>query len=210
MTIGGGCTSNERDAGFSLVEVLVVLILVSVMAGAMTMMTGQFRRLIDASDRNGEQLALQAVTRHVTRLIEQAEAMPVAMSTASEAFYLSGASNQIRFVAVVRLGATTQGLRTVSFEISKDGDLLQIMSFRRQLADGGVIPAAAEAVVAEQVLSIKFSYFGLASDEMGKPGWQNVWNATAKLPLAVAVTVTKTAKGQHLLSASEVAWLARP
>jgi prepilin-type N-terminal cleavage/methylation domain-containing protein len=207
MNGGQAGSSTRDDAGFSLVEVLVVLVLVSVLAGTMVVMTGQFRRLIDSSDRNGEQLALQATARHMARLIEQAELMPLDGRDRGKAVYLNGTKDRMRSSALARLGAKSQGLRIVSFEVTQDLDLVQTMTARRKSTDDA-LPSV--AVMAQGVQTVAFSYFGTLDSDKNKPVWHESWAEPGRLPLAVSVTVTRQAKGGRTLAASDTAWLARP
>ncbi|MGB8818470.1 MAG: prepilin-type N-terminal cleavage/methylation domain-containing protein [Rhizobiaceae bacterium] len=200
-------TAAGGEAGFSLAEVLVALVLISVLAGTMAVMTGQFRRLIDISGRNGEQLALQAAARHMARLIEQAELMPLDAGDGGKAVYLAGEKTQVRFVAMTRLGAQMQGLRSVSFEVTPDQDLVQTSLSRRKGTDR-VLPSA--ALMTANVLAAEFAYFGSLDPDNGKPVWHESWAEPGRLPLAVSVHVTRMAKGGQTLTASDVAWIARP
>ncbi len=206
MTGGQAETSTRGDAGFSLVEVLVVLVLISVLAGTMVVMTGQFRRLIDGSDRSAEQLALQATARHMARLVEQAELMPLDGGDGGKAVYLNGSKDQMRFSALARLGAGSQGLRIVSFEATPELGLVQAMTARRKSMDDA-LPSV--AVMAQDVQTVAFSYFGSLNSDENKPVWHQSWAEPGRLPLAVSVTVTRQAKDGRTLAASDIAWLAR-
>jgi prepilin-type N-terminal cleavage/methylation domain-containing protein len=206
MTCSVAGASSRGDAGFSLVEVLVALMLVSVLAGTMVAMTGQYRRLIDSSDRIGEQLALQAAARHMARLIEEAELVPLDEGNAGEAVYLYGSSEHVKFSAVTRLGAQTQGLRTVSFEVTENRDLVQTMVVRRTGTDR---PSPSAALMVEAVQTVSFSYFGSLDSDRNKSVWHGAWSELGRLPLAVSVSIRRLTKGGRTLEASDIAWLAR-
>ncbi len=195
----------DPEAGFSLVEVLVTLVLVSVMATAMAAMTGQFRQLINNTDRSGDKMALQAATRYLTRQLEQAEAIQIDGINGGSSPCMTGEIDKVKFVANVRLGAISYGLRNLEFELN-DGEKLVRSSALRRLAVEGDALKLEPAVVLDGVQALEFAYFGSLTGTEA-PAWHDSWSAVARLPQAISVTVKQSRKGGQFLTASGVAWL---
>ncbi len=195
----------DPEAGFSLVEVLVTLVLVSVMATAMAAMTGQFRQLIKNTDRNGDKMALQAATRYMTRQLEQAEAMQIDGKNGGSSPYMTGEINKVNFVANIRLGAISYGLRNLEFELTDGEKLVQSNALRRQSVEANALKLE-PAVVLDGVQALEFGYFGSVTDGEA-PAWHDSWSAVARLPQAISVTVKQSRKDNQFLTARGVALL---
>lgn len=196
----------DSDAGFSLVEVLVALVLVSVMAVSMSVMTGQFRQLIYNTDRSGEKTALQAAVRYIAKQLEQAEAIPVNLQHEGPSLYISGEPEKIRFVTVMRLGVESEGFRNLEFGLNNRGELVQVISLRRKAGETNS-SSSVQSVILEGAHVLEFGYFGEPFDATA-PAWNNDWSVANRLPQAISVKVTKASKNGQSLTASAIAWLA--
>lgn len=196
---------SDSEAGFSLVEVLVSLLLVSVMALSMAAMTKQFRQLINNTDRNGDKMALQAATRYISKQLELAEAMHIDGTNGGSSPYMTGEINKVSFVTNVRLGAIGEGLRNLKFELSDGEKLTQSNGLRRQVSEENA-PKSEQAVVLDGVDALKFNYFGSLTGTEA-PAWHDSWTVVERLPQAISVMVRKSTKRGQTLTANGLAWL---
>lgn len=198
-----------NDAGFSLVEVLVVLALVAALATSLTLATSQFGKLLQVDDQTQQRLALHQAVRHVTELLEQVEDIPVLTATDREPIRngLLGKPSEVRFIALARRGALLQGLRetTLRVEGGEPGMLVQLMSPRRLEPQP---PQNIERIeLANDVTELSLLYFG-TQGEAQTPAWHDEWLNIEALPLAVSVKIS-VRKGATVLTATDVATLNR-
>ncbi|WP_428414146.1 prepilin-type N-terminal cleavage/methylation domain-containing protein [Pararhizobium sp.] len=179
------------DAGFTLLEMLVVLVLTAVMAA---MMVGGIRHMqswTQIEKRQAVQSKLEAVADHISSELSGALSLPV-LDRGDEAFTpMIGDADSIRFVAVIRTGFLASGLRQTSYvtEPSPMGKALVRKSSPRRLPQQDeVLPVQSDELQAG-VTSLQFSYLTLDDEEAIT--WLDSWTKQPKLPVAVRVTISQ-------------------
>lgn len=193
---------DTSGQGFSLVEVLVSLVVISVMSALMLSVTGQFRQLIRADKRIEEQAALQAIVRHMANLLSEAERIPLLRSDGATGNYLEGDRKSVRFVAVARRGALNSGLGEISLEIDSSGEeqrLLQLVKPRRTIQTQ---PDTEVVELAPGIVSLTLSYLRWSGDGTKGDAWSDAWNFAGELPAAIQITITSRANGETLGAAA--------
>lgn len=197
-------SSVQSDAGFSLVEVLVALLLVSVMAASLASMFGQFRQIAQNTTRNLELAALHSATRYIAKQVEQAEELPLDRPQ-SNAGFLLGRTNQLQFVATVRLGTIEQSLRTITIDLSDNLDVVQANQMRRSDASHNAADTS-HPLILDDVQSLEFHYLD-RDKATGASVWHETWEIADQLPLAIAITLTKLDKTKRPMKSTAIAWL---
>ena len=187
----------RSDAGFSLVEILVVLSVIGLMSGLMLALMGQFRHLTAADQRVSAQMALQKSVDHIAGLLERAAMLPLDFRPGSPARFLQGSENAVRFLAVAKTGSATFDLREISIALEKAGEAGRIVEthaprrFERRSIDETHFDLALDA----QRLS--FAFLEPANSTSIKPVWRKDWLLEGMLPLAIRISLTaKTRSGQ--------------
>ena len=204
--VGSNVSQCPADAGFTLVEMLVVLVLTAVMAGMMVGGIRQMQTWAQLEKRQSAQSALDAVADHMAGELAGALSLPL-LDRDGEAFIpMTGSSDSIRFVAVIRTGFSAKALRETSYsaETSPTGTTLTRKSRPHRS------PRQEEAL---QVQSEEL-YKGIGkltvgyltrNDERGMI-WTDTWVKESKLPIAVRVQVSQSVDG-FVLKASRTVTL---
>lgn len=200
----------DGEEGFSLVEVLVVLALVSALAASLALASSQFGQLLRADRQTEARLALRQTVRHITQLLEQVEDIPILTPSDREPVRngMLGKRNEARFVAVARRGALLQGLRDITFRVEGGGGrgvLVQLMAPRRLEPPP---PQNFERIeLGNTIEELTFAYFGLQG-ESRTPRWYDEWMNIEALPIAISVRL-KVRQGDAVVTVSDVARLSR-
>lgn len=209
-------TPSDGEAGFTLIEVLVALALVSVLAATIAMATSQFGSLLRIDRQLESRLALQRVVSHMANLLEDTHgtAPLTAQDGQSEpgkpvSIVLKGTKSEVRFLAVARRGAYLRGFRDVTLYLegaTKDLILFQDMAPRRL---GAISREDIEHIeLARNVTVLTFSYYGVQG-ESAEPAWQENWSNSTTLPTAISISLSVRQK-DAILTATDVAYLGTP
>lgn len=196
-------SGDQNEAGFSLVEVLVSLLLISVMAASLAAMAAQFRQIAQNTTRNLELAALQSAARHIAKQVEQAEELPLDPIQPNGSFLL-GRADEVQFVATVRLGAIEQSLRTIMIDLRDDLEVVQANWMRRP-GTGQKVEVVSNIRILDGVQSLEFRFLD-RDKAAGSSVWRQSWDIADQLPSAVAVTLTKLDKTKRPMMSTAVAW----
>lgn len=120
--MGAAANLKRSDAGFTLVEVLVTLSLIAVISGLMLLVVSQFRVLNTKKEELAAEQQRATIIRHINRTLASAEHIPLLGTAPEDKIYFESSENHIRFVAVVRTGAKSLGLREVEFLLRPSAD----------------------------------------------------------------------------------------
>lgn len=194
----GAC---EGDAGFTLIEVLVTLALLSVMAALMLLVSSQFRGLVDRQADLAARREVAAIVRHLADEISAARPLPLLGMDGAQRSYMAGGEANLRFAAVVRTGSTSFGLRDVfvTMRLREPAQLIEVRRLRRMAA---IPQSETEIVLAEDVEAFSLRYFTAA-------GWVAEWQGRTELPRAVEINLSIKRNGR-IVSMSMVAPTAMP
>lgn len=182
---------NANEQGFSIIEVLVALALVSVLSGLFIGSIGQVRSIILTTSKIDADVELAALTNYLSGTLERVRLLPLLSERSTQGAALTGAIKDLKFVGIDRIGSEDFALREIHF-LTRRGragnlELVQASHPRRSSAvNSPLITPLAE------IDDIEFEY--RAND-----GWRRDWSE-ARPPLAVKVTVTLTRKGQRVAS----------
>lgn len=197
---------EASDAGFTLVETLVVLSVVAVIAGLILVSTAQFSNLLALEDRTANRVTLQKTARYVAALVEQAEFVTPTDTERSGLF--EGKPDAMRFLATIRRGAKTRGWRHVTVRLGDAGGNVSLIQDATPRRWGNVPNDALEQVeLLHDVTVLTLSYLG-APDDRSEPVWQDHWISKVALPSAVQVKIA-VGEGEERIEAEATALLAR-
>lgn len=178
------------SAGFTLLEVLAVMVLLSLLMLAVyaglqttTHTVGSGQALIGRLDQ------VRAVQQFLRRELAQSMAVPIAQNDGGDNLYFSGSEHEMRYAATMpgylgKLGVQLQRLQLVKGD---HGDLQLEASFAMLPPDGSQPqPLAHPEVLLDGIRSGHFSYRGL--DEHGVAGdWIAEWPDGRRLPALVSI-----------------------
>jgi general secretion pathway protein J len=179
--------ADEREAGLTLVELLVVLALLGLLGGlaaaGLSSAAGSWQRIIRRDGDNEKLLAMDRMLRHLLSEIVPQQVGGYSNGTVR----FSGAADRVEFLAPLaqRFGAEDIVLYALNFP--GDGTLRMSWQLDRETPSGrkSFAPVAAEEIFTELSEAV-FSYFGPTTDD-GELRWQDGWQGRTSLPLLVRV-----------------------
>lgn len=172
---------RRLDDGFTLVEMLVSLALLSLMAVYALNALASLRDINRVSERIGSQMEVEAVARHFREIL--ADVRPVFAMDENNApkFLFKGSPNSLEFVSASNGDRETGGLYLVRYSVDAEGSLL---AERRILRDRQS-PEPNKLVLLRDVDGISFKYLA-----PGASNGRETWDRRDSLPAAIAVAVT--------------------
>lgn len=200
-----GVSQHPGDAGFTLLEMLVVLVLTAIMAAMMVGGIRQMQTWTQLERRESAQSTLEAVADHISGELSGALLLPI-LNRVDDAFTpMIGDNDSVRFVAVIRTGFSAKALRQTSYvkEPSPTGNVLVRKTRPHRLPQQGeTLPTQSDELLAE-VTDLRFSYLML--DDENTLTWLDAWINQPQLPVAVRVTISHTVDGAQLNASRTIA-----
>jgi len=195
--------SLKRQAGFTLIEMIVAMTILGVMLGLLYQGLVFALRSWDASDVNGRltmdrRIGENFLRREVSELFPMRWKDPITLKVAFE-----GDNKHIRFVSSRPAGITTGGLALVAVEIADDpkNPRQRNLVMRRAMPDDeqkdfSPLDKAEASIIVANVDSVEFSYFG-AENDFAEPKWMDDWRFFSRVPQMIRLRV-KTGDGVML------------
>jgi len=176
------------DAGFTLVEVLVVLSLVSLLTG---IVYGSLRFGVHAWERATVRSAVNdqsaAVQDFLRRSLSRLYPDFVIDGQRHGQVEFSGTSTEMTFWGPSPVSRDVGGLaRYRLFEASEGSSHAFVVSSRSQLDDNGQ-PSDRENVLLPEIKQLEFSYFGAGAS--GGAEWRSSWSGEPRAPQLIRVRV---------------------
>ena len=185
--------ATDAEAGFTLVELLIALTLLTVIASLLVNAVGSARQALNVVDRRVTQASVPAVQSVLRRLLVEARANSDATQRADPDRAFIGELNKLSFVSSFVPQGQYGGLWR--YQIALDASERAGESSALVLTQQLVRPASSAAgpplrtVVLKEVRALRVRYFG-AEDKDSAPQWQDVWRHPSRLPRLVSVDVT--------------------
>lgn len=188
----GRLVATDREAGFTLVELLVSLVLlvlvVGLLSGALQFARGTWDAAAKLDQRAGYETAegfLRARLSEATPIYE-----PALAGTVRVAF--SGTSDTLTFVAPAPNGPAGAGLYRYTVGIATTAGqrtlVVGLSSFAPKSGGSDSGAARVDHVLLGNVTSIRVRYFG-RNDQRVQPAWVDTWTRTDAIPDLVELIV---------------------
>ncbi len=197
---------QQRNAGFTIIEVVVALTILSLMMLAMvtamrTMGDTQSRlqRVIDRSDE------MRLVSRFLRRNISQAAGVQRRKEGERNGTYFEGTGSELIWVAPISAGTSVGGLNVAKLAISGNDLMLQMQVFTspEEEPDWDVVK---KYILVENAESIVLGYrFNMDAD------WEEEWSQRNRNPRSVRIMIKKEGRfwPELIIGLDEVASRAR-
>ncbi len=193
------------EAGFTLVEMLVVLALAAVITTLIATSTGQFRKIRELDRGLQEQQQLDAVLDLITGDLRAALDLPLHSTDPNRGLRFEGKADEMTFVAVVRTGFGTRGLREVRYFTRKAKGRLELLREIKAYASSEANPPEA----ATERLLPDIRGFTLSYRKSGEQVWEDGWAAERQLPRVVRVRI-ELREGTSVTATGDLAdWASR-
>lgn len=190
---------DGASSGFSLVDILVALVLLSVVAGLMAAFIGQFRTITRLQTDISARVEMNALVSYLEGTIGSALPMTFIENQADRRFSFEGTASRVRFVTIARQGVKAFGLRETDISLDGGGELkaLQQRFSPRRLDPNERAAATSSISLAENIASLKLQYLSYDQSTFA-PLWTDEWVARTGLPAAVRFEVRARRDGKML------------
>lgn len=195
---------RRGQTGFTLVEIVLAMVLLSVMLLLLYSGLSFALRSWDAGDAHGRRTADRRIGENFLRR-ELTEVFPMRWKDAMTVrVAFTGEAERLRFVSTRPVGAALGGLALVSVEVEGDARAgTRHLVMRRAMPDDeardfGPVEQSREkpTMMIAGVDSVVFSYFG-AENDFAEPRWMGAWPYPGRIPQMVRLRV-KSADGTML------------
>lgn len=179
--------TERREAGFTLVELLIALTLFALLA---TLLFGGLRfagRAVAAGDARLERSAeLSLAASFLRRVLAAAEPLPRAESGGGASVAFEGEPDALAFASLPPAYLAPPGYYWLRLGV-ESGDRLALRW--EAIGSGEVVAAPAPTLLIERVRAIELAYFG-AFDVYARPEWHERWEHAPALPQMVRLRLT--------------------
>jgi general secretion pathway protein J len=189
----------RRDDGFTLLEMLVALVLLSLTASLLTVSLQTGRTALNAVNRINVATPIAATQTYLRQAFAQSFAQPRSIATSAASSGFTGSSQGVTFSTTHAPQGQYEGLYRVEIGLvaleqrgAFDLNLAQVL-WRPPATDSAPPPLIRRTTqLLGNVASVGFAYFGDMDDDAGA-SWHNEWRHAIKLPSLVALDVTFSA-----------------
>lgn len=191
-------SSNNSEAGFTLLEILVGLLISSLILGGLSLAMGSINRGYEqttkAIDRQGTiATGLEVFHQDISRIERFAE------DPANPAnFLFKGQPREMIYVLAERPGSNEAGLYWVRLSITKDSDGGDVLT-RTRAPFTRPVPALASIAWTDEVLLIRGKVllgFTYRNPQAGLRNWAGTWAAANMLPAQIRIEIIDIATGR--------------
>ena len=189
------------DAGFTLIEMIVALALMSLIVGLLASSVRGTRQVLAFIDRNNVTGAVPPAQSYL--LSSFAQTVSAQQAGADRPPALLGEPARVRFTTSHAPQGQIEGLYHVELRLepmsgrSPPFDLVAIHTLARPAqADGEDLPAPSRrSILASNVVAASFEYYGTVDGEPDQWRWLDSWSSADRLPRLVRIDV-RFAPGQ--------------
>jgi len=184
---------TNAEAGYTLLELLIALALLTVIASLLVNAIGSARQALNTVDRRGTQASVPAVQSVLRRLLVEARANPDAAERADPHRAFIGEPDKLGFVSSFVPQGQYGGLWRYEIELdssegaAESSALVLTQQLVRPVSQATGQPLRTVLINGVRALSVR--YFG-AEDKDSAPQWQDTWRHPYRLPRLVSVDVT--------------------
>jgi general secretion pathway protein J len=187
--------SVSRQAGFTLLELVIALTLLALMSGVLFGALGYAGRSWEGGEAKAEQTASMRLSHAFLR--SQLEAQhPLRMRRMVEyPLLFAGSRDELRYAAPLPPRISGGGIWYYRLAVVREGDRSRLV-LERQVPDldAGRLPEferADRSILAEDIEEIRLSYFGrdTGASNLTTPTWRERWDDRNRLPLVIRIDV---------------------
>lgn len=177
----------EED-GFTLLETLVTVAIVSLLSMIVVGALGQVRTMTAVSHKTDQEVRYGAILNYLETTLANARPVRLLGRSDGDPVVMDGSSDHVEFVAIVKTGTSTQSFRDVVWKNSNDGNhsqFDQVTTPRRLQPEQ---QTGLTTVIAGGDVSVAFRYLADDRKETGGQLWLNEWKSD-HLPGAIQIDI---------------------
>jgi general secretion pathway protein J len=192
MMCANAAAPNHRQAGFTLLEIIVALVVLGFLFVALSQGTRTGFALWDAQARRmGQTEELDATARIVRSLLSGMPILPISGADISpQAIAITGEADHLNFVGDLPTGLGTARRSDITLE-ERAGRLILAWTPHRHEAAGATPVVPTETELIRGVEHLEIAYFGASPGQV--PLWRAQWPGP-RLPLLIRIRL-RFAKG---------------
>lgn len=190
--------SVTGDQGFTLVELLVSLALLSLMTIYTVNAFTSLRDMSRVAENMPQEQEIDAALRHIRGAIADARPYFLPDGQGGQKLLFEGSSTILTFVTASTGERERGGLYAVTLSLAETGELTE----HRRLLGNPANGDGTRTVLLRGIEGLSFHYFGADVDSNAQGG--GTWLAPNRLPAAIKVRMTTDAGKQELESLTEL------
>lgn len=182
-----------RDAGFTLLEILVSLALLSLLTVMMSAALYNVRQANRAGERLGSDATVGSVRFVLSRIVSETRPIKNAGSQREGGPLIDGRADRLRLVTSFSAGGAFGGLNDTLLslrpdETGKTADLVIDQALFRHPGSPSttISPQPLHAELLRKVAGLNFRYFGIAELE-DAARWHETWRHPSRLPMVIEI-----------------------
>jgi general secretion pathway protein J len=190
---------HENATGFTLLELLVALALISLTAALLVGALRSGRQALEIAERNTAEASVGSVQSFVGKLLREARPVRLAGARGNDDAVIEGTESRARFITSFVPAGQYAGLYLADLRLEPSAvrpdrsDLILTLSvYRPERSDVVGAPTAApsvRSVLVRDVAAISFQYFAAEDGEL-EPIWRTAWKHPIRLPLLFAIALS--------------------
>lgn len=188
-------TNTSGGAGFTLLEVLVSLALLSLLVVTMSSALYDARKASSWAERKSRDAEIGSVRLLLSRIVAEARPIKAIDPLREEGPLIDGRTDRLRLVTSFSAGGASGGLNETLISLRRDdaggvADLTIDQVLFRQPGSpfGTVAPHPLHARLQQNVAGLSFRYFGRTEPE-APARWYASWRHPTRLPMLIEITL---------------------
>lgn len=187
--------SRAREPGFTLLEMLIALALLSLIATLILAAIQGTGRALDVANRQAEVGSIGSAQMVLRQILSQAQPIKFTAERPEDARMLDGGPATIRLITSFAAGGQYGGLLDTELALTAadtGANLVIRQSVLRRAAASASLATAQgnSAVILKGIAKLSIRYFGRPNDDETQLAWSATWISTFRLPSLIALDIT--------------------
>jgi general secretion pathway protein J len=185
------------EAGWTLIEMLIALVLLSLITILVTSSVYSSRRAIDQAEIRNDEISVGVVETYLRQALSQAQPVKP-LNSAVDAPLIEAHLNELRLITSYAPAGRFGGLYAIDLHLARNNgnrsyDLVETRTLYRPQPDPGLPGPArpsSRSYLLQDVSAIRFHYFGIRDDHQEIPEWYDEWTHPTQLPNLIELQVS--------------------